>query len=552
METDTVIVVLLDDLPHGNANWVCLTETGNGPSAMILSYILHGYIPFYSRTPPHPDALLDAKLKDVPSLLNADVDALTAHFAASRLSYSTQALPANVLFDTLVRPSVDVDESGCTSNVQWRYEPERAIPHLVFGKSLHPGGQWTEDPHGASWDIQTLSYAAMLSLPGYSFSDHHRKLTGEELPPFTRPTRREIADYFQAYPAAVRIDDVFRCKEELTGISRTANGFYIKSHGLHCKRLVLASGIFSEILPPASVLQPLLQTQSTPSTPLLVIGSGFSAADAIISADSNQKLLHVFKWSPEERPSPLRSCHQQAYPEYAGVYRLMKRAAVVAEASAKSKRPKYRRGTPTAFLESRKWDEVYEGIFNVEVTTVKVHDGIGEVTFRREDGTTFSRSVQGLVYAAGRRGTLSYLNSELRSEVLGHTDGDGTVSGQTLRAKAIEDVEVAPSVFAIGSLTGDSLVRFAYGGCIATAGHLIGVKEDSGETRNPCSRTVSARQQTSPLQVMNGIDGHHVFASNTSELTREETAYSKVSTVASPTAQSWWRTLVHLWKDLTQ
>ncbi|KAJ5359712.1 uncharacterized protein N7496_012125 [Penicillium cataractarum] len=534
METDTVIV-------------------GNGPSSMILSYILHGHIPFYSRNPPHPDSLLDSKLQNNPNLLNADVDALTAHFAASRLSYSTQALPVNVLLDTLVRPSVDVDESGSTSNIEWRHVPEKAVSHLVFGDAPRPGGQWTEDPHGASWDIQTLSYAAMLSLPGYSFADHHRQATGQDLPPFTRPTRREIADYFQAYPAAVHVDDVFRCGEQLSGISRTADGFFIQSHNLHCKRLVLASGIFSEILPPPPMLQPLLQTQITPDVPLLVIGSGFSGADAIISASKNQKILHVFKWSPEDRPSPLRGCHQQAYPEYAGVYRLMKRAALAAASEGKSQRPKYRRGTSTGFLESRNWDEVYEGLSNVEIIDVKTKDDMAEVTFRRQDGSTFSRPVRGLVYAAGRRGTLSYLDSQLRTEVLGHDKVNNVaISGQTLRAKALEDLEVAPDVYIIGSLTGDSLVRFAYGGCVATAGHLLGSKDGERESRSICSSVVSTRPQSASLQVMNGMDGHHIYPANGTDLTREDTL-SKVSTAPAPTTvQSWWTTIVHLWRDLTQ
>lgn len=521
---------------------------------MILSYILHGHIPFYSRNPPHPDSLLDSKLKDTPNLLNADVDALTAHFAASRLSYSTQALPVNVLLDTLVRPSVDVDESGCASNIEWRHVPGKAISHLVFGNAPRPGGQWTEDPHSASWDIQTLSYAAMLSLPGYSFADHHRQKTGQDLPSFTRPTRGEIADYFLAYPAAVHVDDVFRCGEQLSGISRTADGFFIQSHNLHCKRLVLASGIFSEILPPPPMLRPLLQTQLTPSVPLLVIGSGFSAADAIISASTDQKILHVFKWSPEDRPSPLRGCHQQAYPEYAGIYRLMKRAALAAVPGSKYQRPKYRRGTSTGFLDSRNWDDLYEGVSNVEIIAVDMKNGLAEVTFRRENGSTFSRFARGLVYAAGRRGTLGYLDSQLRSEVLGHVEAeDVAISGQTLRAKALEDLEVAPDVYIIGSLTGDSLVRFAYGGCVATAGHLLGGKEGERESRSICSSVVSTRPQSSSLQVMNGMDGHHVYPANGSDLTREDTFQSKISTTTAPTTvQSWWKTVVHMWRDLTQ
>ena len=510
---------------------------------MILSYILHGYIPFYFPNPPHPDPLLDAKLRTIPNLLHADVEALTAHFAASRLSYSTQALPANVLLDTLVRPSIDTDETGSTSHVEWRYVPEKAISHVVFGKPTRPGGHWTEDPHGASWDIQTLSYATMLSLPGYSFEDHFRKTSGEDLPPYTRPTRREIAEYFRAYPAAVHIDDVFRCGEELTGISRTANGFHIQSHNLHCKRLVLASGIFSDILVPTPMLQPLLKMQPESSVPFLVVGSGFSAADAIISAPSDQKILHVFRWAPDDRPSPLRGCHQQAYPEYAGIYRLMKRAALNAREATKA-----RRRTSTAFLESRNWDELYEGVANVEITAVETQDSLALVTFRRQDGSTFSRSVRGLVYAAGRRGTLGYLDPSLRSEVLGHEAHDGAVSGQTLRAKAIENLEVARGVYIIGSLTGDSLVRFAYGGCVLTAGHLMGGQEGEREKRSTCSSVASTRPQSS-LAVMNGMDGHYVYPTAGPALTQEDTL-SKVST--APPRQSWWKTFVGLWQGLTR
>ncbi|CAL5867072.1 uncharacterized protein PFLUO_LOCUS1284 [Penicillium psychrofluorescens] len=524
---------------------------------MILSYILHGHIPFYSSNPPHPDHLLDAKLRAAPEILDANIESLTAHFAASRLSYSTQALPVNVLLDTLVCPSVDIDEMGCTTNVEWRFEPSNAIPHLVYGKPAQPGGQWTEDPWGASWDIQTLSYAAMLTLPGYSFAEHHKKSTGQDLPPFTRPTRREIADYFRVYPQAAGIDDVFRCGEELNDISRTADGFYIRSHNLRCKRLVLASGIFTQVLPTVPLLRPLLQTQPIPQVPLLIIGSGFSAADAIISASPTQKILHVFKWLPEERPSPLRSCHQQAYPEYAGVYRLMKRAALKAESTAKGQRPKYRRATSTPFLESRNWDEVYEGVPNVDVTAVDVQDGVATVTFRRSDGSKFSRSVRGLVYAAGRRGSLNYLDPALRSEVIEQNCQDEnpevtTISAQTLRAKATENLEVAPGVFIIGSLTGDSLVRFSYGGCVYAAGHLIGNRKKDRKSRSPCSSVVSAaRTPTSSIAVMNGIEGHHIIPNgDTSELMREDTLSKKSTMTERPVERGWWKSLVRVWTDI--
>ncbi|EAW07149.1 uncharacterized protein ACLA_018530 [Aspergillus clavatus NRRL 1] len=462
--------------------------------------------------PPHPDPLLHAKLKSKSDLLDVDVGALTEHFCASRLSYSTQALPVNVLLDTLVRPSIDVDEGEGETRIQWRHDPEKAVPHMVFGNAPKPGGQWTDNLVSASWDIQTLSYASMLSLPGYSFAEHYRKVAGKDLPAYTRPTRREITDYFCAYPTVAGIDDAFRNNETLAGIRRTPNGFFIASHNIHCKHLVLASGIFSEVLQPLPMLQPLRSLEPTPDIPLLVIGSGFSAADIIISAPADQKVLHVFKWDPEVRPSPLRGCHQHAYPEYAGVYRLMKRATIAAEPSTEKRPAKPKRSTSSPFLESRNWDLVYEGLPNADVVAVDMQSEYALVTFQLADGTTTTRPVRGLVYATGRRGSLGYLDKPLLSEVLGASDEAEVtpiISGKTLRAKALEDLEVAQGVFIIGSLTGDSLIRFAYGSCVQTAGRLI--RAYTGNEKTDVRTPSTSRPQSSSLRVMNGVEGHEIY-----------------------------------------
>ncbi|RDW89834.1 uncharacterized protein DSM5745_01609 [Aspergillus mulundensis] len=480
---------------------------------MILSYILHGHLPYYSSQHPHPDPLLHAKLKDAPALLGADVDSLTEHFSASRLSYSTQALPVNVLLDTLVCPSVDVEELQSITNLEWRYEPKKAVPHKVLGNAPRPGGQWTENPMPASWEIQTLSYASMLSLPGYSIADHYRETTGKDLPAYTRPSRQETADYFRAYPEAVGIDDAFYSNEDVWGVTREGDGFFIRSHNIRCKHLVLASGIFSEVLPPRPLLRPLTSLQPVPETPLLVIGSGFSAADVIISAPGNQRIIHIFKWDPENRPSPLRGCHQHAYPEYAGVYRLMRRAAAAAQPNS-SRRVKPLRATSSPFLESRHWADVYEGFPNTEIIDVQPQDEMAIVTFRRPDGTAFSRPVRGMVYATGRRGSLGYINQSLLREVIGSDDtgeANPTISGQTLRSKAIENVEIAKDVFIIGSLTGDSLIRFAYGSCVQAAGKLI--DELTGSDTPRTSSTHISKQELN-IGVMRGIDGHDVYPRN--------------------------------------
>lgn len=448
---------------------------------MILSYLLHGNIPFYDSNSPHPDPLLHAKLKDRRELLDLDIAKLTEHFAASRFSYSTQALPVNVLLDALIRPHGDDDTEGDTA-IQWRHIPERAISHVVIGNAAHPGGQWSSCATGTTWDIQSLSYAGMLSLPGYSFSDHHRRVHGVPLPPFTRPSRRAVAEYLAAYPDAAGISRVFRNGQNVRDVSRTETGFYIGSHNIKCKHIVLASGVFSHPIPARPLLQPLLKLPP-PSTseaqhraPLLVIGSGFSAADVIISAPRKQKIIHIFKWDPETNPSPLKACHYQAYPDYAGVYRLMRKAATQGSSDRIAGSVKRRRKDPT-LLESRDWEDIYEALPNTAITDVAMHENnTATITFRQDDGKVLSRLIGSMAYAVGRRSTLGYLNDDLRTEILGRNsseDRERLVSGQTLREQVLECSEVTKNVYIIGSLTGDSLIRFAYGACVYAAGRIM-------------------------------------------------------------------------------
>ncbi|KIW19285.1 hypothetical protein PV08_03579 [Exophiala spinifera] len=504
-ETDTVIV-------------------GNGPSALILSYILHGNIPCYDSSSPHPDRILHEKLlRHHDDLLNVDIDALTTHFSASRFSYSTQALPINVLLDTLVRPLGETDDAQKKTCIKWQYDPSRAVPHVVIGNTQNAGGQWVDDPVHASWDIGTLSYAGMLSLPGYSFDEHYKRRNGQTMPVYLRPSRREVADYLAAYPDKVGIAKYMHNGQHIARVSRNQDGFYIASHHLACQNLVLASGIFDTIIPPPAMFDPLVGLDDScpqpSSDPILVIGSGFSAADVIISAPPSQKIIHVFKWDPAASPSPLRGCHRQAYPEYAGVYRRMK-AAALSSSPSRDRRPRMPR-SQSNFDTSRNWTATYEGLPNTKVVDVQLtSDGAGMVTFQGGgEDQPFQRRVSGLAYVVGRRGSLCYLSEELRQEFL-HADCH-MISGQTLRQQANEDLEIAPHVFVTGSLTGDSLIRFAYGGCAYAAGKIMGrrprcsaqdkeIKGGNGVNAALVRKTNHCRCETpSPkIPAMNGLDGH--------------------------------------------
>ena len=490
---------------------------------MILSYILHGYIPIYDVETPHPDNILHEKLKTLPNLVDVDVDHLTEHFPASRYSYSTQALPVNVLLDALIRPYGESE--GTATCVKWRYDPSKVVSHAVVGNTKDAGGQWVDNPVQASWDIGTLSYADMLSLPGYTFAEHYKQRHGEDLPFFMRPTRREVASYFAAYPAKAGISDSLYNGQQLSGISRDIDGFYVQSHNLRCHHLVLATGIFSELIPPRSLLQPLKSLPALPPTPtelpLLVIGSGFSAADIIISCSPAQKLLHIFKWDPSNRPSPLRACHSDSYPEYAGVYKRMKLAALASK-SSRDKRPKpHRRGT-TTFELNRNWDMTYEGLPNTEIIAIDMSE-TGEqatLTLRDSTGEVCTRQISALAYVVGRRGSIDYLSNNLEQELLPNLSltAQNLITGQTFRERANEDMEVAENVFIIGSLTGDSLIRFSYGSCAYTAGKIMrdGQCGANGEHcvngMNGVIGTSAFRhksQKDSPhIPAMNGFDGH--------------------------------------------
>ena len=477
---------------------------GNGPSALILSFILHGNIPYYNTAHPHPDPILHAKLVDSPCLLDVDVPSVTAHFNASRLSYSTQALPINVLLDTLIRPLSDTEPGTYRSCVEWRYEPQRVASHAVLGNTVHAGGQWADNPVAASWDIATLSYAEMLSLPGYTIEDHFRA-TSKEIPTdFHRPSRREVAQYLAAYPKAVGIGNAIWPARMVENVTRVPDGFQIGSHKLHCERLILASGIFSHLIPARPQLQPLLQLPPRPfetNIPLLVVGSGFTAADIIISnslgSSPKRKIVHIFKWAPDERPSPLRACHPRAYPEYAGVYRRMKLAAIRALGKNDVLSP-LRNPKANPFFDPRDSEDMYEGLPNTYIKEAAIRDGIGTVTLEDSTGHILERKISNLEYVIGRRGSLQFLDRGLRADVLGgeaaQHDTTASISGQSLRAKAEEDLEVAIDVFTIGSLTGDSLIRFAFGGCVYAARGILS-KATQPHVRIPALISHSTNQE---------------------------------------------------------
>jgi hypothetical protein len=77
------------------------------------------------------------------------------------------------------------------------------VSHAVFGCARRPGGQWSEKsklPLGSG--IETLSYAEMLSLPGYTFGDYYKEKYAQEIPGFTAPVKRKFQNTSLRIPHA--------------------------------------------------------------------------------------------------------------------------------------------------------------------------------------------------------------------------------------------------------------------------------------------------------------------------------------------------------------
>ncbi|KAK9330623.1 hypothetical protein V1520DRAFT_339899 [Lipomyces starkeyi] len=535
---------------NGESLFVDTLIIGNGPSALVLSYLLHGNTPFYDPNTeygPHPDSVLHslldelcgkdkfARQHDSHCIYDSILHNLTLQQYlryTQRASAPQVVAPVNYLLDTLVAPNIDIDiHARQKSRVRWILKKEHAVDHLVVGSSFVPGGQWA----GRDVPSKTLSYAEMLSLPGFSYSEYYKSTHGKEPDPYSRPMRTDVAAYYALYPSRVEIGDAVRVNYTVLSLhrseGRTGNTFkaIIQNNDTAClqivtaRNVVLATGVFTHQVPPDPILYPIVsrqlasnhyeQTKVDIDGAVLIIGSGFSAADAILSVPDNKKIIHLFQWDPKNRPSPLRACHKETYPEYASLYRLMRLAAAS-------------RGSSSNCGSSYGLAGRYEGFANgsiIEATT-------DTINILLSSGATIERRVSELKTYVGRIGVISYLSSKLRAEVgfgadqiwasknsfrkrinsrMEHWTAVGTTQASRDSEKHVKEgyyiqkwtheigelackvpdfenckvyindyatsygLEVAGDVFVIGSLVGDSLVRYILGGCVAVAGNII-------------------------------------------------------------------------------
>lgn len=318
---------------------------GNGPSGICLSYLLSGYTPYLSPEGSHPNPFLHRKLAEKPHLPLFEQD----------LEYLCEGVegrssnPVAVLFDSLLLPDSDFGLEHA-SPLLWRYEPERAVPHLVLGRGP-PGGAW----HAMEGSMQTISLANWMELPGLKLKDwmreKRRNLRND------RATPAEIASYYQHYVHEMGLEPSFASGTTVTSVRRlscSGGRSLWKVQGLHrpsaeeeeelpfsvyAENVVLATGthdvparlaVEGETLP--FVCHSFWELETAISTgrldrasePILVVGAGLSAADAVLAAHHlNAPVYHAFRRAVTDPALIFNQLPKLLYPEYHKVHQMM-------------------------------------------------------------------------------------------------------------------------------------------------------------------------------------------------------------------------------------
>uniref|UniRef100_A0A3B3X2Y2 Uncharacterized protein n=1 Tax=Poecilia mexicana TaxID=48701 RepID=A0A3B3X2Y2_9TELE len=350
---------------------------GNGPSGICLSYLLSGYKPYLDTATVHPNPILYRKLQEATHLPITEQD----------MKYLSEGLegrsrnPVAVLFDTLLHPNADFGYEF-PPVLKWRRDKHQQIPHLVLGKGT-PGGAW----HAMEGSMLTVSLGIWMELPGVNYRDmtngKRRDVTSDRATP--EEISSYYKDYVKlkglqknfvdnTYVTSVqklcrgheqeglengqedqRVVDGGNGHFEENGKECENNGgggtlWEIRGYrqvqsdthvpfSLFAENVVLATGasdspvrlgVEGEDLPfvfhsisdlGLAVSQGKLDVNSDP---VLVVGAGLSAADAVLCAlNSNIRVLHVFRKNVDNPDLIFKQLPKTLYPEYHKVYNMM-------------------------------------------------------------------------------------------------------------------------------------------------------------------------------------------------------------------------------------
>ncbi|XP_035678590.1 oxidative stress-induced growth inhibitor 1-like isoform X2 [Branchiostoma floridae] len=483
---------------------------GNGPSGICLSYLLSGNWP-YVNNHPHPNPFLERKLRE-----NSDCSILQQD-----LQYLSEGLegrsnnPVALLMDTLCHPNADLgmDEPSC---LQWNHHPARNIPHVVLGRGP-PGGAW-QDMDGS---MLTLSLGNWMELPQMDFrqwAQHHRRSQhgGVNCARQDRAYISDVAQYYSDYVKHMGLEKNFLVGSTVTSVRRLVvdcafinqeSGEQEASCQLHrpecCRKnmwevrgvlqaddlqqpfcyhaphVVMATGTtdipnrldFKGDNDNDVVVHDLREIEKAiankeldeHSDPVMVVGAGLTAADAILCLRSRKiPIVHVFRRDVKDQGLIFKTLPDGLYPEYHTVYQMMK---------SKDGYPGYKSYPRHEILEMRAGRKcVLKGPVRRCL--------IGRMIDCPEKVVHVSK----VLVLIGARPNLSFL---------GNNGMDLAVDSTKQVSCKKNPIDVDPYTFesaraqglyAVGPLVGDNFVRFVKGGPLGIASHLVKTMMDSDAT----------------------------------------------------------------------
>ncbi|OXU25827.1 hypothetical protein TSAR_007015 [Trichomalopsis sarcophagae] len=434
--------------------------------------------------------------------------------------------PLSLLMDQLQHPCLDAG-LDLPSLLDWKspeeHEEHKVVDHVVLGKGP-PGGAWhTLDPN-----VLTISLNRWMSLPGLDLRDWESNLSSQErkqkLPYFsektgngTKSTRVPIgtvAAYYKDYVLKQGLEKYFRCGTVVTsvkpipGVPNSAKeyGWLVQGYEsetdqpfeYRCKRVVLATGTtdssnrlgvsgeetynwvthdfkdferkldrFNSPLRTSLQINDQYDSKDLKSgiEPILIIGSGLSAADAIMAARLRGiSVIHVFRNNPN-KPDRKKSLDKlqwlpaSIYPEYHKVYEMM--------GDRGRHYPLYKSLPDHVVVDFRVGADKY--------TRTKTR----MVTLCTPQGRLVSYRVSFAAVFIGSKPDLSYLqNSGI---------GLGKTPDKPIDSRSNQiDVDVltyqvkrAPrkGLYAVGPLAGDNFVRFILGGAFGIFANILNEPE---------------------------------------------------------------------------
>lgn len=366
-------------LPQEHPTTVPVVIIGNGPSGICLSYLLSGHKPYLDTSTVHPNPILYRKLQETKHLSITEQE---LEYLSEGLEGRSRN-PVAVLFDTLLHPNADFGYEF-PPVLQWRRDNQH-IPHLVLGRAT-PGGAW-HAMEGSMLTISLGLWMELPGVNYRDLTNGKRRdvtsdrATPEEISSYYRNyvKLKGLQKNFDDNTYVTSVQKLCRGQEgeglenrlsgqgeggvgdggnegfegngveclnnggggalwEVRGYQQVQNDTHVP-FSLFAENVVLATGASDspvrlgaegEDLPfvfhSISNLGLALSQRKLDmnSDPVLIVGAGLSAADAILCAcNSSIQVLHVFRKSVDDSDLIFKQLPKTLYPEYHTVYNMM-------------------------------------------------------------------------------------------------------------------------------------------------------------------------------------------------------------------------------------